>query len=213
MECRSCLNNPTARIVADASVAINLNATGFSETILSALPNSVAVTKEVRLELEIDHRHDSGYADVLSALVETDYIEVVHLGNTGLDHFTDLVMGPAQQTLDDGEAATVAYALEHGATALIDERKANRICANRFPALSKGCTVDILLQDDVQAALGPSNLADAVFNSLIDARMRVLSHHMDWVVHLIGADRAARCLSLPRSVRTIHERSRRIAEA
>ena len=156
MRCQSCLNDPTALIVADASVAINLSASGYSETIFSALPNPVVVTNEVLLELEVDRRNDRSYADAFSALVGTGYVEVVHLGKTGLEHFKDLVMGTAEQTLDDGEAATIAYALEHRATALLDERKANRICENRFSTLSKGCTVDVLLQDDVRAALGPA---------------------------------------------------------
>ena len=211
MECRSCLNDPTVLIVADTSVAINLCASGFSETILSALPNRVVVTNEVRRELEIDHRKDRSYADALSVLVRTNYVEVVHLGNAGLDHFTDLVMGSAEQTIDDGEAATIAYSLENGATALIDERKATRICENRFSTLSKGCTIDVFLHGNVQAALGPRNLADAVFNALIGARMRVLSHHLDWVVQLIGVERAACCLSLPRSVRGIHKPRVRIS--
>lgn len=211
MECRSCLNDPTALVVADASVAINLNATGFSEAILGALPNRVVVTNEVRLELEVDRRNGRSDADALSALVGTGHIEIVQLGDLGLGRFTGLVLGPAAQTLDDGEAATIAYALEHGATALIDERKASKICANRFSALPTGCTVDLLAQDDVRTALGADNLADAVFNALYSGRMRVLAHHMDWVVELIGAERAARCPSLPRSVRTIQGAGNRIA--
>lgn len=40
-----------------------------------------------------------------------------------MGHFTNLVSSPAVETLDDGEAATIAYALDQSATALIDERK------------------------------------------------------------------------------------------
>ena len=210
MECRSCLNDPTADVVADASVAINLNATGFSEAILGALPNRLVVTNEVRLELEVDHRNARSDADALSGLVATGDIEVVHLGNSGQDHFTELVSGPAAQTLDDGEAATIAYALERGATALIDERKANRICEDRFAALPRGCTIDLLVQDNVRAALGPSNLADAVFNALYCGRMRVLAHHLDWVVRFIGAEQAAECPSLPRPARMMQGAGDRI---
>jgi hypothetical protein len=44
-------------------------------------------------------------------------------------------------------------------------------------------------------------LGDAVFNALHDGRMRVLPHHLERVVGLIGHERAALCQSLPRSVR------------
>jgi hypothetical protein len=31
--------------------------------------------------------------------------------------------------------------------------------------------------------------------------MRVLPHHLDWIVDLIGPERVGQCLSLPRRVR------------
>ena len=201
MECQSCLNDPTAFIVADTSVAINLNATGYADAILDALPNQFVVLDEVSVELEEDRRNGRNDADALSALVGSQRIEIVRLDDTGLRHFTSLVSGPAAQTLDDGEAATIAYAVEHGATALIDERKANRICAERYPKLAIGCSVDLFAHEKIRTSLGADSLADAVFNALYYGRMRVLAHHVDWVVGLIGPDRAALCSSLPKAVR------------
>ena len=87
-----------------------------------------------------------------------------------------------------------------GGVALVDERKAIRICAERFPSLGIGCTVDVLAQRHVQAALGGS-LADAVFNALNRGRMRVSDHHGHWVVDLIGKERAAECRSLQKRFR------------
>jgi predicted nucleic acid-binding protein len=59
------------------------------------------------------------------------------------------VVGPAQTTLDDGEAATIAHAVALNGVALIDERKANRICTERFPELRIASTVDILVHPSV----------------------------------------------------------------
>ncbi len=126
--------------------------------------------------------------------------------DAGTRHFISLVSGPANQTLDDGEAATIASALEYNATALIDERKAIRICAERFEELSTGCTVDIFTQDGVQRILGRDTLADAAFNALCQGRMRVPAPYVEWVVNLIGAERAAQCRSLPASVRSVESR-------
>ena len=201
MECQSSLHDPTTLVVADASVVINLNATGFADSILEALPNRLAVVQEVTLELESGRRHGRNDADALNTLVAAGHVDLVRLGNPGIEYFTSLVSGSAAETLDDGEAATIAYALEHGATALIDERKANRICGERYSALTTGCTIDILAHNGVEAALGRSRLADGVFNALYHGRMRVLTQHMNWVVNLIGPERAAQCISLPRSVR------------
>ena len=48
------------------------------------------------------------------------------------------------------EAATIAYALAHAGTALIDEHKATRICRERFPALRLACTTDVLIHGVVR---------------------------------------------------------------
>ena len=201
MECQSCLNDPTALVVADASVAINLNATGFAEAILDALPNRFAVVEEVALEIEYGRSRGRNDADALNTLVAAGRVDIVRLENPAIDYFTSLVSGSAAETLDDGEAATIAYALEHGATVLIDERKAIRICTERYSALANGCTIDVLAHNAVETALGHSRFVDGVFNALYHGRMRVLAQHVNWVVNLIGPERAAQCVSLPRSVR------------
>lgn len=202
MEYRSCLTDSALSVVADTSVVINLNATGYSEALLGALPNRFLVVEEVFFEFEVDSRTGRNDAEALSALVSQGRVDSVRLGDAGTQHFISLVSGPANQTLDDGEAATIAYALEHCAIALIDERKAIRICAERFGELSTGCTVDIFAHDDVQRILTRDTLADAVFNALHQGRMRVPEHYVGWVVNLIGKERAARCRSLPASVRS-----------
>ena len=84
---------------------------------------------------------------------------------------------------------------------LVDERKANRICAERFATLRLGCTIDVFSHPKVHENLGQKALADAVFNALYHGRMRILAHHAEWVIGLIGTDRAALCVSLPRSAR------------
>ena len=203
MECQSWLNDPTVLVVADTSVAINLNATGCSETILNALPNRFVVPEQVAFELEDGRRNGYNDVDGFDELVAAGQVEIVRLSNHGLQHFRNLVLGPAAQTLDDGEAATIAYALEHNAAALIDERKANRLCSERFNALQLGCTVDVLMHAIIEATLGRIGLAEAVFNALYNGRMRVPACHVGWVVNLIGSERAEQCASLPRSVRHV----------
>ena len=203
MERQSCLTDRAVPIVADASVLINLNATKCAETILDALPNPFLAVSEVIPELKSDEQTGRDDAAAVSAWQASGQLQVVQLGGTGMQHFASLVSGPVAQTLDDGEAATIAYALElkPHAIPLIDERKANRICAARFAGLVTGSTVDLLAHNDVQAALGCVRLADAVFNALYNGRMRVLPHYLKWVVGLIGPERARRCRSLPRSAR------------
>ncbi len=189
-------------VVVDTSVAINLNATGCAAHIIGALPYAVSVTDNVRSELLEDRRNGRGDATMLAALVSSGHVHTVSLDEVALRVFGDLVAGPSTETLDDGEAATIAYAVTHDAVPIIDERKARRICAQRFAGFRPLSTVDIFAEPAVGAALGRSALAHAVFHALRNARMRVLPEHVAWVVALIGDDRASQCPSLPRRARS-----------
>lgn len=195
------LTDPRALLIADASTIINVNACGCAQSVWEALPNRVAVVDVVPDELEEGRQCQRQDADLLKNLVVSDHIEIVQLDDVAELYFEQLVIGPAGMTLDDGEAATIAYAVRQNGIALIDERKANRICAQLFPGLPISCTVDIFSHPNVQEALGKEKRADAVFNALFRGRMRVFPRHVDWVVNLIGADRAVVCASLARHVR------------
>jgi predicted nucleic acid-binding protein len=140
-------------------------------------------------------------AALLQELIDLSVVKLVVLDESSSAHFESLVVGPAVMTLDDGEAATIAYAAAHQATAILDERKANRICAERYSYLPIACSVDILSHPSVLQHLREQALADAVFNALYYGKMRVLPRHLDWVVTLIGPERAALCISLPHTVR------------
>ena len=202
MDCPSCLDNLATPIVADASVVINLIASGFAATILGCLAEPLRVPDDVQAEIGKGRSRDYRDADELAGLVAGGKAAIVDLGAAGECCFSTLVVGPAKDTLDDGEAATIAYAMEHGATILVDERKATRFCEERFSHLTVGNTVDLVAYPAVRAKLG-ADLADAIFNMLIIGRMRVSPQHLDWVVEQIGPHRAAQCPSLPASHRDV----------
>jgi predicted nucleic acid-binding protein len=195
------LIDPAAVIAADTSAVINLNATGRAREIAGALPNKLVVVTAVSAELDEGRRRGRQDANLLAELVAAGLVEIVKLDDAAAAHFEKLVVGPAAMTLDDGEAATIAYAIGRQGIAVIDERKATRICANIFPDLRIGSTVDILAHPNVKRRLGKELLAEAVFKALRHGRMRVFPHHINWVVGLIGTDLAAACVSLPNSVR------------
>jgi predicted nucleic acid-binding protein len=197
----SCLVDPDIPVVLDASAAINLNASGFAEAVLRALPNRTVITEIVMSELTGDHRTGRRDAEMIAALMESQLIAIVRLSEVQERHFEMLVVGPAVETLDDGEAATIAYAAESDAVAILDDRKAIRICALRYPQMPIGPTFDLFSHPSVIGTLGKASLAEAVFAALQHARMRVLPHHMDWVIALIGQERARMCPSLPKAAR------------
>lgn len=197
----SCLSSQAAPIVGDTSTIINLNATGIAPAILRAIPNRFIITDVVLDELGEDEQSKRNDAQLAAKLIEQGLITVVEIASLAGDDFERLVAGMSAATLDDGEAATIAYASEKGFAALIDEGKATKICKAQYPKLLVGSTVDLLALESVEARLGRPSLADAAYQALTGARMRVLPHHLDWVVDLIGPARVAECLSLPKRVR------------
>ena len=187
--------------IADASVWINLIATQRAHTILRATPVPLRITDVALAELERGRSKGRQAADEMAALLHMGLTEVVALTAEDEALFLSLVSGAAADTLDDGEAATLACAYRLGVCALIDERKATQIAARRFAKLEVLSTVDLLLSPEVRSACG-AELADALFGALTGARMRVPEHHVEEVVQMLGGVRAADCHSLPARVRS-----------
>lgn len=193
---------PEPPLVADASVWINLVAGGRAVDVLRALASPMIIPSIALGELERGRdKGRSTYAGV-TPLIAAGYVTVIDLPQEAEDVYLSLVAGRASQTLDDGEAATLALALHLRATALIDERKAIGIAAARFSDLTVATTTDLLLSTHVRSILNAEALAVAVFASLTQARMRVPDHLLDEVCDCLGPDRTRLCLSLPARVRT-----------
>lgn len=187
--------------IADASVWINLIATERAHIILRATPIPLRITDVALAELERGRSKGRLAADEMAALLHMGLTEVVALAEEDEALFVSLVSGAAAETLDDGEAATLACAHRLGACALIDERKATQIAMRRFAKLEVISTVDLLLSPEVRSACG-KGLSDVLFRALTGARMRVPERHVEEVLRLLGADRAADCHSLPARARS-----------
>jgi predicted nucleic acid-binding protein len=203
MTSSSFLNNE-AILVADASVVINLNATGCAFDIIQALPGSFVVTKNAFDELSAGARNGHNDAKMLEALVGSGVVRLVEMGKIGKSVYSSLVEGAASRTLDDGEAATISYAHENAGVAMIDEKKALSICQDDFPTLKVISTIDLLTHELIRDALGTDGQISSIFNALRKARMRIPLHQVGMIVNLIGYEAAAACSSLPKSAAGIN---------
>lgn len=190
-----------ATLVLDTSVVINLSACGSGPRVLAALDREVVVVNHVLNELHPDHPKGH-HTEFMAVAISRKLLEIVALGEVGLSHFENLTVGSGPDTLDDGEAATVAYAIQVGAKAVIDDRKAIRICREHPCRPRFASTIDLFRHPNVERDLGMAALGEAVFRALTIARMRVLHNDLEWVVKLIGTDRIAHCPSLPAAVRS-----------
>lgn len=192
--------NPPAVLVADASIVINLNASGRAPEIIRALPHRVVVTGNAVTELEAGERNGHGDARQLHDLIGAGLVGRIEIGGIGAPIYESLIDGSARLTLDDGEAATIACAVEAGAFALLDERKARSLCTASFAALPLGCTAEMLLHPAVAAALASKHVTTIV-RTLQMGRMRVPPEFVGGLAALIGPEHAAACTSLPKAAR------------
>lgn len=191
-----------AILVADASTIINLNGSGRAEDILRILPHKMIVTENAVIELERGRQEAHKDAEKLAHLIEAGLVLRETFGPGGLHIYEELVSGPAVESLDDGEAATIAYAFEVNGVALIDDRKAWSLCSRKYPTVSLASTSELLVHSEITARLGEDDQADAIFAALQVARMRVPHELHQTVIRIIGQDRATLCHSLPKAART-----------
>ena len=188
-------------LVGDASMWISLAATGFADACLRALSCRTVITDLALGELDRGRAKGRGTADSVLDLINAGLVEVVRLESADEPLFLSLVSGGASETLDDGEAATLAWAAGHTGFAVIDERKATLVAARRTPTTQLMTTTDLLLAPQIAHALGGDAIASAFYAALVHARMRVPPNRLNEVVALIGNEKAGDCCSLPAAVR------------
>jgi predicted nucleic acid-binding protein len=191
----------TGPLVADASVWINLVAGGRAAAILRAFPLPLQISRIALDELERGRDKGRVTAEGMEPLIAAGLVAVIDLPESAEDIYLSLVAGPVSQTLDDGEAATLALALQAGGTAVIDERKAIGLAASRFPNLRIISTTDLLMSGRLHPVLSRTDLANVLYAALTDARMRVPDHLLDAVCECLGPSRILDCPSLPARVR------------
>lgn len=189
--------------VADASVWINLAATGHLADIIDALGAPLVIVDVVLGELQRGCANGYNVVEEIKPLIHSGRIRVVAMEACDEEEFLSLVAGGTAETLDDGEAATLVVASRLNGIALIDERKATAIARRRFAELEVRSSTDLLFATlpDEGGNAGP--LADALFSALQGARMRVPARWHIRVLEVLGYDRARLCKSLPAHLRTI----------
>ena len=188
----------------DTSVLINLESSGCAERILSVFPSDVFVAASVENDLirGLDRGHH--HAKLLEQLLSENRVQKYELRELSQKLFEELVTGSAAQSLDDGEAATIACAIETGGYVVLDEQKARRICRERFHSLQVLSTTEVFLCYECEELLGKDLQIECLHMALKHGRMNVPPDLHESVVELLGATRAAECTSIPARYRLSH---------
>ena len=111
--------------------------------------------------------------------------------------FLELTGAEPPDDLDDGEAAALAVGETLSLPVALDEAKGRRVARERLPDVRLLSSAEIFAMPEVAVALG-AQLVEAMFSALVNARMRVLPDHEEWVRGLLGEARVAQCPSLRR---------------
>lgn len=194
-------SSSNAALVIDTSVAINLAACGIGGRLLAANRRTIIVPGIVAGELEDAGERGQVVLAALDQWRRDGLLTIEALPEPGFEGFEELISGSTADTIDDGEAATIIHAEHISGTAVIDDGKANRIASARYANLQRASTVDLMMNDLVRDAMKAAEIADALFMALTQARTRVMNHHLDAVVQVLGPERVALCRSLRRSTR------------
>ncbi|MDX2085755.1 MAG: DNA-binding protein [Candidatus Melainabacteria bacterium] len=193
----SCLTDWSGtHLVLDTSAVINLYACGRANDIIDALPHACLMPKIAAKELEAANAEAREQLSFLSSLVSTSRIQLIDLNESCFVHYERFVSG--SRSLDDGEAAVLAIALEHGFLPVLDERKARHRVLDEKPNIIVPSTIDLFLHPTVFQSLGSEASVDIIYTALQKANMSVLPEQRDTVIALIGKERAKTCQSLPR---------------
>lgn len=184
-------------LVIDASVLINLLGCGAAGEILQLLPPAVLIEQRALSEVLRDPSRMLPAQDKRALLVERQLLQVRQLAGDAIERFLELVADPHE--LDDGEAATIACALDLGAVAVLDERKARRVARERFPSLPVDSTAGLFRSLLEQGRMDAEQVRAALLAALQEARMSVPGEEIDWVIRLLGVDLAKECPSIRRS--------------
>lgn len=133
-------------LVLDASVVINLLATGRPWEILSRQGASAVVPEQVVAEVRRCPVTKKAFDDKRHPLRISPNVSVEALSIAELDLFVDLAA-----FMGDGEAASIALAVSRNLSIAIDDRRARKIAGARFPALRLWWSTQLLRADGVKA--------------------------------------------------------------
>ena len=133
-------------VILDSCSLINFYASGFFKAILSCVETQICVVQQVSEESlfvrkPIEPQQKFGYEPIiLDAYYAKDQLKLLELETEREKSlFVELA-----RLLDDGEAATLALAIERKMIVVTDDRKAIRILQEEAPRITIWTTLDVI---------------------------------------------------------------------
>lgn len=120
-------------LVLDASVIINLLGCGHADEVLSAIDVPIAVEERTLKEIKRHPISGRSHVDEMNALIAAELIRIVRMTDEAYEIYLSLIDDASPSSLGDGESAAIAVAATLGHCVVLDDRKARRVFAERYP--------------------------------------------------------------------------------
>jgi predicted nucleic acid-binding protein len=177
---------PSGPLILDASVLFNLLGTGTPKELLRALDVPCWVEERTAAEVRRMPGQRTESAP-LQPLLMDGCLKLCRMSERAYETYLSLLSGPPTDTLDDGESAAIAMAVEGLGSVVLDDKKARRILAARFPGFASGTSLSLIIEAARRAAWSEQELRDAVTMARNVSRMAVVLHERALFAELFAA--------------------------
>lgn len=190
-------DDSSTTLVIDTSVLINLQGCEFGREIIDAIGNPFVITWNAVAEfLNQEGEKQRKSLEFLDDLNEMNLLEIVYLTQEEDEFYRRFTC--AEVNLDDGEAATIGVAISREFLPVIDERAGREYAVSLFPFNKIPHSMDIFFHRTVKSHFDEETFRSIIFNALYFGKMNISLEHREYVVELIGRDRAKECTCLPK---------------
>ncbi len=110
----------------------------------------------------------------LQPLFDDGCLQLCRMSDQAYETYVSLVSGLPTDTLDDGESAAIAVAVDGFGSVVLDDKKARRIFSTRFKLASPGSSLTLLLAAATRANWSLDELRAAVTAARTVSRMAVI---------------------------------------
>lgn len=163
-----------SQIVLDASVIINLLGCGYAGDILKAIRSSFSVEERTLKEIRRHPIPGRSHIDELSALKAAGLLQVHRMSDDAYALYLDLIDDSSPACLGDGESAAIATAATLAYGVALDDRKARKVLAKRFPQITLVTTVGMFFAASMQNSNMKIMMPNIIESAVCHSRMAIL---------------------------------------
>lgn len=159
------LSESSEEIVIDASVLINLMATGNIEAVLKNLKHSVVITDQAYMEVRRDPLTNRAASEVIQPLEKQRLLIRRDVGAGQAQNIFNYLTNELPVVLGEGEAATIGICQSLSLTAVIDELEGRKMAQEYWNISKVNGTLDLLGADNMRSKFSHLEYQKLILNA------------------------------------------------